>query len=72
MGLYFLDEMAEFPKRTLDMLRQSLETGKVTISRAHATVTYPAFFILIGAKNSCPCGYLGSNTHYCICSPKQV
>lgn len=71
-GVLFLDEMAEFTKKTLDMLRQPLETGKITISRAHATVTYPASFILIGAMNPCPCGYLGSNTHYCICTPKQV
>jgi magnesium chelatase family protein len=71
-GILFLDEMAEFTKKTLDMLRQPLETGKVTISRAHSTVTYPASFLLIGAMNPCPCGYLGSNTHYCSCSPKQI
>lgn len=71
-GVLFLDEMAEFTKKTLDMLRQPLETGKVTISRAHSTVTYPASFILIGAMNPCPCGYLGSNTHYCTCSPKSI
>ncbi|MBE3570824.1 MAG: YifB family Mg chelatase-like AAA ATPase [Bacillales bacterium] len=71
-GVLFLDEMAEFTKKTLDMLRQPLETGKVTISRAHSTVTYPASFILIGAMNPCPCGYLGSNTHYCTCTPKQI
>ncbi|WLR50670.1 YifB family Mg chelatase-like AAA ATPase [Bacillus tianshenii] len=71
-GVLFLDEMAEFTKKTLDMLRQPLETSKVTISRAHSTVTYPAKFILIGAMNPCPCGHLGSQTHYCTCSPKQV
>ena len=71
-GVLFLDEMAEFTKKTLDMLRQPLETGKVTISRAHSTVTYPSSFILIGAMNPCPCGYLGSNTHYCTCTPKQI
>lgn len=71
-GVLFLDEMAEFTKKTLDMLRQPLETGKVTISRAHSTVTYPASFILIGAMNPCPCGYLGSNDRYCTCTPKQI
>jgi magnesium chelatase family protein len=71
-GVLFLDEMAEFTKKTLDMLRQPLETEKVTISRAHSTVTYPASFILIGAMNPCPCGYLGSNTHYCTCTQKQI
>jgi len=71
-GVLFLDEMAEFSKKTLDMLRQPLETGKITISRVHSTVTYPASFILIAAMNPCPCGYLGSNTHYCTCTPNQI
>jgi magnesium chelatase family protein len=71
-GVLFLDEMAEFSKKTLDMLRQPIETGKVTISRARSIVTYPASFLLIGAMNPCPCGYLGSSTHYCTCSPKQI
>ncbi|MGY0691332.1 YifB family Mg chelatase-like AAA ATPase [Virgibacillus sp. FSP13] len=71
-GVLFLDEMAEFTKKTLDMLRQPLESGKVTISRVQSTVTYPASFILIGAMNPCPCGYLGSNSRYCTCTPKQI
>jgi magnesium chelatase family protein len=71
-GVLFLDEMAEFPKRTLDMLRQPIETGKVTISRAVSTVMYPSRFILLGAMNPCPCGYLGSNERYCTCTPKQI
>ncbi|WP_066248371.1 YifB family Mg chelatase-like AAA ATPase [Neobacillus drentensis] len=71
-GVLFLDEIAEFTKKTIDMLRQPLETGLVTISRAHSTVTYPSNFILIGAMNPCPCGYLGSNHHYCTCSQKQI
>lgn len=71
-GILFLDEMSEFTKKTLDMLRQPLETGKVTISRAHSTVTYPSSFILIGATNPCPCGYLSSNSHYCTCTDKQI
>lgn len=72
LGVLFLDEMAEFPKRTLDMLRQPMETGKVTISRAASTVTYPAQFLLLGAMNPCPCGYLGSRNFYCTCTPKQI
>ncbi|WP_433745179.1 YifB family Mg chelatase-like AAA ATPase [Falsibacillus pallidus] len=71
-GVLFLDEMAEFTKKTLDMLRQPLESGRITISRAHSTVNYPASFLLIGAMNPCPCGYLDSNQHYCTCSPKQI
>jgi magnesium chelatase family protein len=71
-GVLFLDEMAEFTKKTLDMLRQPLETGKVTLSRAHSTVTYPARFIFLGAMNPCPCGYLGSHNHYCTCTEKQI
>ncbi|WP_141604454.1 YifB family Mg chelatase-like AAA ATPase [Terrilactibacillus laevilacticus] len=71
-GVLFLDEMAEFPKRTLDMLRQPMESGKVTISRAASTVSYPARFILIGAMNPCPCGYLGARDRYCTCTPKQI
>ncbi|KYC64502.1 YifB family Mg chelatase-like AAA ATPase [Heyndrickxia coagulans] len=71
-GVLFLDEFAEFPKRTLDMLRQPLETGKVTISRAASTVTYPAQFILIAAMNPCPCGHLGSKHAYCTCTSKQI
>ncbi|MCU1807110.1 YifB family Mg chelatase-like AAA ATPase [Cytobacillus firmus] len=71
-GVLFLDEMAEFPKKTLDMLRQPLEAGKVTISRAQSTVTYPSSFILIAAMNPCPSGFLGSNTRYCTCNDKQI
>ncbi|WP_420796440.1 YifB family Mg chelatase-like AAA ATPase [Alkalihalophilus pseudofirmus] len=71
-GVLFLDEMAEFQKKTLDMLRQPMESGRVTISRVHSTVTYPAAFQLIGAMNPCPYGYLGSNVKYCSCTDKQV
>jgi magnesium chelatase family protein len=71
-GVLFLDEMAEFSKKTLDMLRQPLETGEVTISRVQSTVSYPAKFILIGAMNPCPCGYLNSNNQYCVCTPRQI
>ena len=71
-GVLFLDEIGEFTKKTLDMLRQPLENGCITISRTHASITYPATFLLIAAMNPCPCGYAGSNTHYCTCSAKQV
>ncbi|WP_240795360.1 YifB family Mg chelatase-like AAA ATPase [Aquibacillus halophilus] len=71
-GVLFLDEMAEFPKRTLDMLRQPIETGKVTISRAASTVTYPARFLMLGAMNPCPSRNLGSRHLYCTCTPKQI
>ncbi|MGD6875667.1 ATP-binding protein [Bacillus infantis] len=71
-GVLFLDELGEFSKKTLDMLRQPLENEAVTISRAHSTVTYPAKFIFLAAMNPCPCGYLGSSDHYCSCSEKQI
>lgn len=71
-GVLFLDELGEFPRKALDMLRQPMETGEVNISRVRQTVTYPAAFTLIAATNPCPCGYYGSNDHYCICSPNEV
>jgi magnesium chelatase family protein len=71
-GVLFLDEMAEFPRKTLDMLRQPLEAGKVSISRAQSTVNYPSSFILTGAMNPCHYGFLGSNSRYCMCSTKQI
>lgn len=71
-GVLFLDEIGEFPKKTLDMLHQPLENGFITISRTNAVITYPASFLLVGAMNPCPCGYAGSNAHYCTCSPKQI
>lgn len=71
-GVLFLDEMGEFPKRTLDMLRQPMETGKVTITRAASTVTYPSQFLLLAAMNPCPCGYYGSRNFYCTCTEKQI
>lgn len=71
-GVLFLDEMAEFTRKTLDMMRQPLESGRVSISRTQASVTYPASFILIGAMNPCPCGYANSSSRYCTCTPKQI
>jgi magnesium chelatase family protein len=69
-GTLFLDELGEFPRKTLDM--QPLENKKVTISRVHSTVTYPAKFIFMAAMNPCPCGFYGSSRHYCICTAKQI
>lgn len=71
-GLLFLDELGEFSRKTLDMLRQPMESGEVTISRVRQTVSYPSAFTLIAATNPCPCGYYGSNERYCTCSPKQI
>lgn len=71
-GVLFLDELGEFPRKTLDMLRQPMEMGEVTISRVRQTVVYPSNFTLIAATNPCPCGYAGSNERYCTCTSKQV
>lgn len=68
-GVLFLDEMTEFARSHLDALRQPLESGTVTISRAHSTYTYPASFLLVGACNPCPCGYRGDPIKFCTCSP---
>ena len=71
-GILFLDEMPEFPRAALEALREPLETGTITISRAARRSEFPARFQLIGAMNPCPCGYLGSATHACRCTPDQV
>lgn len=70
-GILFLDEMPEFNKETLDMLRQPLEDGKITVSRARQTYTYPAKFMLVGAMNPCPCGYYPDRKR-CTCSQVAV
>jgi magnesium chelatase family protein len=71
-GVLFLDEMPEFRKNVLEVLRQPMETGIVTISRATSTVTYPANFILIGAMNPCPCGFFGDPKRECTCSFREI
>lgn len=71
-GVLFLDELLEFRKNVLEMLRQPLEDGQVTISRAASTLTYPARFMLVAATNPCPCGYLGDSLHQCNCTPVMI
>jgi magnesium chelatase family protein len=71
-GVLFLDELPEFNRRSLEVLRQPLEEGHVTISRALASTTFPASFILIAAMNPCPCGYLGDSRRPCKCNSLQI
>lgn len=71
-GVLFLDEMVEFPRNVLEVLRQPLEDGEIIISRSKHSVKYPAKFILLGAMNPCPCGYLGDKEKQCTCSEFQI
>lgn len=71
-GVLFLDEFPEFPRTVLESLRQPLEDGLVTVSRAAGTLTFPARFILVASQNPCPCGYLGDPDHDCTCTPSQI
>ncbi|HVS38249.1 MAG TPA: YifB family Mg chelatase-like AAA ATPase [Gemmataceae bacterium] len=71
-GVLFLDELPEFHRRSLEVLRQPLEQGVVTISRALHSTTFPARFVLVAAMNPCPCGYLGDAKHACKCTPIQI
>ncbi len=70
-GVLFLDEFAEFPRQVLENLRQPLEEGVVTVTRARATATFPAHVILVAAMNPCPCGYADDPQHPCRCAPQQ-
>ncbi len=71
-GILFLDEFAEFPRHVLEMIRQPLEDGTITVARAKRTVTYPAQFILVAALNPCLCGYHGTDSRRCKCTPNQI
>ena len=71
-GVLFLDELPEFPRAALEALREPLETGCVTISRAHHQTEFPTRFQLVAAMNPCPCGYLGSVQRACRCTPESV
>jgi len=71
-GVLFLDELPEFPRSTLENLRQPLEDGVVTISRAQGTLTFPAKFSLVASMNPCPCGYYNDQERDCVCSPSQI
>ena len=71
-GVLFLDEMPEFHRRVLEVLRQPLEEGRVTIARAARTTAFPAQFVLVAAMNPCPCGYNGDDRRACRCTPHQI
>jgi magnesium chelatase family protein len=71
-GVLFLDEMAQFPPSILDLMRQPLEDGRVTIVRINGVATFPARFMLVGAMNPCPCGFLGDSMKSCRCTPTRL
>jgi magnesium chelatase family protein len=71
-GVLFLDEMPEFDRRVLEALRQPIEEGRITVSRALRSVSFPARFVLVAAMNPCPCGYYGDDKRVCRCTPQQI
>jgi magnesium chelatase family protein len=71
-GVLFLDELPEFRRQTLEVMRQPLEDGDVTISRAAGSLTFPSRFMLVAAMNPCPCGFYGDPKRQCRCSPRQI
>lgn len=71
-GVLFLDEMPEYARNTIETLRQPMEDGVISVARNAQTVTYPANFILVASMNPCPCGYYGSTTHECKCTPTAI
>jgi magnesium chelatase family protein len=71
-GVLFLDELPEFKRTTLEVLRQPMEDGRVTVTRAAGTMTFPAEFMLVGAMNPCPCGFHGDPKRRCRCTPQQI
>jgi magnesium chelatase family protein len=71
-GVLFLDEMPEFSRHVLEVMRQPLEEGRVAIARAARTAVFPARFVLVGAMNPCPCGFAGDSVRECRCTPQQI
>lgn len=71
-GVLFLDELPEFSRSVLEVLRQPLEDGVVNVARATQSISFPAQFLLVASQNPCPCGYLGDNHKSCICTPSQI
>lgn len=71
-GVLFMDELPEFRRAVLEVLRQPLEEGRITISRAATSVAYPARFMLVASMNPCPCGYLADPIQECVCSPALI
>lgn len=71
-GVLFADELPEFSKSTLEVLRQPLEDRRITISRAKYTIEYPCSFMFVASMNPCPCGYFNDPTHNCVCTPGQI